>query len=131
LLSIAERRDHEADGPTRGPREQVAELLARLCRRDIEPVVAQMHRHHVLLAGDLLWDQGHRLRLDVLASQVGDRDAEELGQRVHEVPLVDESERDEHLTDAAAGLALLREALLQLLLCHEAALDEQRTESPA
>ena len=128
---VAQRRDHHPDGVTRGLGKEVPELLARLGGGDVEPVVAETDRDGVLLARHVLGDERERVGLDVLAAQVGDGHAEELRERVDEVAVVEEAHLDEDLADLAAGLALLGESLLELLLGHEAALDEQVAQATA
>ena len=119
------------DRVTRGLGKEVPELLARLGSSDVEPVVAETDRDGVLLARHVLGDQREGVGLDVLAAEVRDGHAEELRERVDEAAVVEEAHLDEDLADLATGLALLGESLFELLLAHEAALDEQVAQATA
>ena len=82
--------------------EEDAELLARLGHRDVEAVVVQADGYGHVLAGDLLGNERERFGVRLVAAQVRHGHAEEFGQRVDEVSLLEDTHLDEQLAEPSA-----------------------------
>ena len=108
--------------------EQEAQRVARLGHRDMQSVIVQADRHGHVLAGHVFGDEGEGIGIGLVAPEVRDRHAEELGQRADEVALFEDAHLDEELTQAAARLCLQFERLLDLLMRDEAPQDEYVTQ---
>src|SRR5882762_8177557 len=142
VLSRPEHRiDRAAQGTRRADDERersthdLAQLLDRVLVRGIR------HRHRELAARaeeghgldpvqDLLRKTAHLLRIDRFGPHIYIRNAELLRERPADVLFGRESKLHKGFADQASGLALPREALLDLGFVDDSALDENRGERP-
>jgi hypothetical protein len=94
----------------------------------VQPVVVQADRHGHVRTSHVFGNEGQGFGVGLVAPQVGHRHAEELRQRVHQAPLLEDAHVDKKLAESFTGCRLQLQRLLDLRVRDQATQDEDVTE---